>query len=107
MKQINSQYGIDEAILDRMSDNPPKYREEDEPRYRYKLICSDFLGKHQDVCLKIYMPHTHTLVSALMLDLFRINADNTLIETAQRVVKDIEANDNLDKYDDYQDSLIP
>lgn len=28
MKQINTLHGRDEAILDRISDNPPKYTEE-------------------------------------------------------------------------------
>lgn len=29
MKQINTLHGLDEAILDRLSDNPPKYTEEE------------------------------------------------------------------------------
>lgn len=38
MKQINTLHGLDEAILDRISDNPPKCTEED--------AFNDWLSRH-------------------------------------------------------------
>lgn len=38
MKQINTLHGLDEAILDRLADNPPKFTEED--------VFNDWLSRH-------------------------------------------------------------
>ena len=76
-------------------------------KYNYTLVIEGFMGVAPMISLKV-IGNNYKEVSNLSVDIFRKPEDELFIHTAQRMVKEIEANDDmLGAMEAYQESLVP
>ncbi len=76
-------------------------------KYNYTLAIEGFMGVAPIISLKV-IGNNHKEVSNLYVDIFRKPEDELFVHTAQRMVEEIEANDDmLGAMEAYQESLVP
>ena len=76
-------------------------------KYNYTLAIEGFMGVAPMVSLKV-IGNNYKEVSNLSVDIFRKPEDELFVHTAQRMVEEIEANDDmLGAMEAYQESLVP
>jgi len=76
-------------------------------KYNYTLEIEGFMGVAPMISLKI-IGNNYKEVSNLSVDIFRKPEDELFVHTAQRMVEEIEANDDmLGAMEAYQESLVP
>ncbi len=76
-------------------------------KYNYTLVIEGFMGVAPMISLKV-IGNNYKEVSNLSVDIFRKPEDELFIHTAQRMVEEIEANDDmLGAMEAYQESLVP